>query len=82
MHKYLNLWMDDKQSMINTMIRNMDSDAQAGYSIAFIKKELKEIQQYITDYESKLDTILKLKDNEIELYCKVDLIASGAISAD
>lgn len=78
---YVEMWIADKRSIIETMIRNMNDDINAGYNPTgnIIKRELEEISAY----REKLDTeFLALTNRKKPNYwCYLDMVRRGAIEA-
>lgn len=78
---YVEMWISDKQSIIETMICNMSDDIKAGYSPvgSIIKRELEEISAYREKYDAEL---LALADRKNPNYwCYLDMVRRGAIEA-
>ena len=78
---YVEMWISDKQSIISTMIQNMNDDITAGYNPngSIIKRELEEISVYREKYDAEL---LALADRKNPNYwCYLDMVRRGAIEA-
>lgn len=78
---YVSMWINDKQSIISTMIQNMNDDINAGYNPTgnIIKRELEEISAYREKYDAE---ILALADRKNPNYwCYLDMVHRGAIEA-
>ena len=76
---YVEMWISDKQSIISTMIQNMNDDITAGYNPngSIIKRELEEISVYREKYDAEL---LALADRKNPNYwCYLDMVRRGAI---
>lgn len=83
---WINLWLDDKRSILATMASNMSDDLfRGGYNPAgdIIRDELDDMVAYarevrqITAQWHKVDGMRT--EHEIALWCKRDLKRSGAI---
>lgn len=78
---YVEMWISDKQSIIATMICNMNDDINAGYNPTgnIIKREVEEISTYREKYDAEL---LALADRKNPNYwCYLDMVRRGAIEA-
>lgn len=76
---YVEMWISDKQSIIATMICNMNDDINAGYNPTgnIIKREVEEITAYREKYDAEL---LALADRKNPNYwCYLDMVRRGAI---
>ena len=80
--EYFDMWFADKQSMINTMIKNMCADLDAGYD--YFGKSITQQQQDIAAYKAKfdeeLDKLKTMSEKEVEHWCKLDMKKRGVIS--
>lgn len=79
---WLKIWMDDKQSMIETMARNMAADIAAGYSYFgnCIQKQKEQLEEYRADYEGQLMAFADMEDGKVSRWCYYDLLRRGAIT--
>lgn len=76
---YTELWMQDKQSVIATMQRNMAADLAVGYDPhgASIRNQLADISAYTAEYHKQL---MELADRKNPNYwCYLDMVRRGAI---
>lgn len=80
---YFEIWLADKQSMLNTMVRNMQADLQAGYNPH--GKSITDQQLMIAEYQYRFDEqfaeLQAMEDEKrIQRICKMDLLKRGAIT--
>lgn len=79
---YFEIWLADKQSMLNTMICNMQADLQAGYSPTgkSITDQQLAIAEYQYRFEQQFSELQHITDEKrIQNICKRDLLKRGAI---
>ena len=78
---YVALWIGDKQSIIETMLNNLNADLSAGYNPrgANIEKQRAAIREYTAAYNAELMKIADKTPQAAAHYCKLDLIRRGAI---
>ena len=80
---WFEIWCDDKESIINTMYRNMQSDIECGYDPngKCIKDQREAINAYEDDYHKKLMDIANMdSDQKVNRWCYCDLKVRGAIA--
>ena len=83
---YIDLWIEDKESIIATMIRNMQADLNAGYDPMgkSIKDQRAELARYKEEFHALTDKIADIiitKGNKAASdWCRLDLKRRGAIS--
>lgn len=80
--KWFELWFADKQSVIETMIRNMNDDLNAGYDYFgnCIKRQRAEIDEYKKQFDTEIDRLKEMDDKKAERWCYLDLKKRGAIA--
>lgn len=78
---YVEMWHDDKKCIIKTMVKNMNSDIQVGYSWLqkSIQDQINEITAYSVNYEREAAIIATMTPEVQQRWCKRDLIKRGAI---
>ena len=78
---WFNIWYDDKQAMISTMMRNMNADLEAGYSPMghSIQKQLVEIRQYAEQFDLEMQGFRTMDEAKIQHWCYYDLKRRGVI---
>ena len=80
---YFKLWVEDKQSILETMIRNLAADLEAGYNYFGLsaKKQRAEIDAYKYQFDSEMEYLKTLDEKKANHWCRIDLIKRGAIEA-
>ena len=80
--KWFEIWFDDKQAMIETMARNIQSDLDAGYNYygRSITLQRFDLSEYKAKFELQIDEFKKMTDSEVNRWCYYDLKKRGAIS--
>lgn len=79
--RWFDIWYEDKQCILSTMISNMQADLNAGYNPIgnTIKRELEEIESYRASIDSKLDEFATMDETAVNRWCYYDLKRRGAI---
>lgn len=78
---WFEMWFGDMESIIETMVRNMQSDLDAGYNprgYCIIKQGI-EIDSKRSYLGRKLDDFNKMTDEQVQRWCYYDLKKRGAI---
>lgn len=78
---WFEIWFEDMQSLISTMVRNMQADLDAGYNpngrsiltqrLAILDKQEK--------FEKRLNDFQNMEDAKVNRWCYYDLKRRGAI---
>jgi len=78
---WFELWREDRQSMLNTMIRNMQSDLENGYDYfgKSITEQREAIDEFKRSFDADMDKIGEMDENKIQHWCYVRLLKLGAI---
>lgn len=78
---YFAVWYQDKLSMIETMIRNMLADLDAGYDFhgGSIGTQLQYVEEYYEDFRNKLKEFKDMREPDINKWCYKDMIERGAM---
>lgn len=78
---WFELWFADKKSMIDIMLRNMQSDLNAGYDYFgnSIRKQMKEIDEYKAEFDRQMDEFKTMEDAAVNRWCYYDMKKRGAI---
>lgn len=81
MNTYFEMWIADKQSIIQTMKQNIEDDLRAGYDPngSCITRQKVEIGYYEKKFDSELKSLRTMTEKQAERWCKIDLIRRGAI---
>lgn len=79
--RWFELWQDDRECMLNTMIRNMTADLNAGYDYfgKCIINQRKEIEDYKKETESAFDLFKSMTEAQVSSWCFYDLKKRGVI---
>lgn len=81
--KWFELWFADKESILETMIRNMTADLDCGYDYfgACIRNQREEIAAYKEKFDLEVDHLKEMEDEKrVERWCYLDLRKRGAIA--
>ena len=79
--KWFEIWFEDKNNILECMVRNMQADLNAGYNPLgnSIKSQFAEIESYRKAIDAKLDEFSKMEDKAVNRWCYYDLKRRGAI---
>lgn len=75
------MWINDKRSMVETMLRNIAADIAAGYNPVgdCIKNQREELRKYEEQFDRELMALADMTEEKAERWCKYDLIRRGAV---
>lgn len=78
---WFELWRADRESMLDTMIRNMKADLDCGYDYfgKSITRQREDIERFKADFDADLDKIGEMEPNKVQHWCYVRLVKLGAI---
>lgn len=78
---WFGIWFEDKKSIINTMIKNMAADLDAGYNYfgTCIRKQQEDIETYKAKFDEEMDMFKSMEEKEVNRWCFYDLKKRGAI---
>lgn len=82
---YFEMWFADKQSMIDTMRRNMVSDLECGYDPngKSITRQREELEKFIREFKEDMEMLKSLTlthtERKIENWCRLDMLKRGVI---
>lgn len=81
---WFKLWYEDKQGMIETMVRNMAADLDAGYDYfgKCICKQRQDIEDYKAEFDRQLMQFADFDEGKRNRWCYYDLLRRGAISVN
>lgn len=78
---WFEIWEDDKESILQTMIKNMASDLDHGYD--YFGKSIMEQKKSIEEYRQEIDNAYELfktmDEKQVNRWCFYDLKKRGAI---
>ena len=79
--RWFDMWQDDRECMLSTMIRNMAADLNAGYDYfgRCITNQRKEIEDYKKETESAFDLFKSMTEEQVNRWCFYDLKKRGVI---
>ena len=79
--EWYNIWIDDKKAMIETMVKNMAADLNAGYSYFgnSIQEQKRKLEAYEKEYHEQLMAFATMKDGEVDRWCYFDILRRGVI---
>lgn len=79
---WFELWIDDQRSMQETMLRNMTSDLDAGYSPYgnAIMRQVRMISERHDSYIRAFETFKNMTEKQVDNWCFHDLLQRGAIA--
>lgn len=78
---WFDLWFMDKHNIIETMIKNMQSDLDVGYSHSSksIVNQKVEIENYKAKFDQELSNFRTMDDKQVNRWCFYDMKRRGAI---
>lgn len=79
---WFEIWFQDKNDILNCMIKNMASDLNAGYNYFgnCIQKQLHAIEEYKNQFDSEMDAFYEMDENKVQRWCYYNLKKRGVIS--
>ena len=78
---WFEIWFEDKTSILNTMVKNMQADLNAGYDYfgTSITKLRQIIDTYKQQFDAELDSFKSMDDKKINRWCFYDMKKRGVI---
>ena len=79
---WFDVWYDDKESMLATMVRNMTADLAAGYNYfgESIRRQREQIDAYKADFDRQLMEFADMDNAKRNRWCYYDMLRRGAIT--
>ena len=79
---WFEIWVDDKENIVDTMVRNMRADLDAGYNYFgdCIRKQREAIDAYKKAFDDQLMAFTDMDDAKRNRWCYYDLLRRGAIT--
>lgn len=79
---WFEIWFQDKESMLETMVRNMTADLNAGYNYFgnCIKQQRETINEYRNQFDHQMDEFKLMDDAKVNRWCYYDLKKRGVIA--
>lgn len=78
---WFEMYVDDKRSMLNTMVRNLAADLDAGYDWfgASSVRQRERIDEYKAEYDGALERFKGMSEEQVQRWCFYDMLKRGAI---
>lgn len=78
---WFDIWFEDKQSMIDIMVRNMTSDLENGYDYLgkSITDQRQMIDEYKKEFDENMDMFKTMTEKEVNRWCFYDMKKRGVI---
>ena len=78
---WFELWYEDKQSMVDTMVRNMVADLNAGYDYFgnCIARQREEIEAYDKAFTAQAEAFKDMDEKAVNRWCYYDMVKRGVI---
>ena len=78
---WFEIWKEDREAMLNTMVRNMASDLENGYNYygSCIMQQRENIDRFKAEFEADLDRLGDMEPNKVNHWCYMRLVKLGAI---
>ena len=82
MEDWFEIWFADRQSMIETMIRNMVADIEAGYNPAgaCIMRQNSAITEFKAQFDRDVEHLREMTEKAADRWCYIDMKKRGVIS--
>ena len=79
---WFELWVADRESMLDTMVRNMRDDLDAGYDYfgKSITRQREEIERFKTEFDADMDKVGEMEPARVQHWCYIRLKKLGAIA--
>ena len=77
---WIDIWFDDKRSMVDTMRRNMVADLEAGYDLNghIIRKQVVDLEEYEMQFNREAEVLRVMEPAKAKHWCYIDLKRRGA----
>jgi len=78
---WFDIWFEDKQSIIDTMVRNMASDLEHGYDYfgKSIRQQREMIAEYKRQFDEEMDMFKEADEKQVNRWCFYDMKKRGVI---
>ena len=78
---WLKIWFEDRESMLETMRRNLVADIEAGHDVNghTVRKQIVEIEDYENQFQLDARRVREMEPAKAKHWCYVDLRRRGAI---
>lgn len=81
--EWFEIWYQDKQCILDTMVRNMTADLECGYDYfgQSITRQREEIAAYKEKFDAEVMSFAEKSDVERNKWCYYDMLRRGVIDA-
>ena len=78
---WFDVWFEDRQAILETMIRNMASDLANGYDYfgSCIIRQRECIERYKAETDTQMDKFKEMEEKAVNRWCFYELKKRGAI---
>ena len=78
---WFDIWFEDKQGMLSTMIRNMSADLDCGYDYfgKSISKQREDIDEYKKEFDRQMEQFKTMDEKQVNRWCFYDMKKRGVI---
>lgn len=78
---WFDVWFEDRQAILEIMIRNMASDLSNGHSYwgTSIVRQMEDIERYKAETDAQMDKFKDMEEKAVNRWCFYDLKKRGAI---
>lgn len=78
---WFEIWFQDREGILNTMVRNLTADLKAGYDYfgQSITKQRREIEEYKQETDRQMDKFKDMDEKAVNRWCFYELKKHGAI---
>lgn len=79
--KWFDMWLEDKQWIIEIMYKNISADLNVGYDPfgKSIREARKELNEYIDKTDEEIKMLALMDEKKAERWCYIDMKRRGAI---
>ncbi len=78
---WFDIWFEDKQGMLSTMIRNMSTDLECGYDYfgKSISQQREAIEEYKKEFDRQMEQFKTMDEKQVNRWCFYDMKKRGVI---
>lgn len=78
---WFDIWFEDKQGMLSTMIRNMSADLDCGYDYfgKSISQQREAIDEYKKEFDREMEQFKTMDEKQVNRWCFYDMKKRGVI---
>lgn len=72
---WFDIWFEDKQGMLSTMIRNMSADLDCGYDYfgKSISHQRESIEEYKKEFDREMEQFKTMDEKQVNRWCFYDM---------